>query len=85
MLSNLGVKIMDKIEIAKETMEGATITKTAPTIAGGTVSVLSVAGISLPDWICILTAVSLVVQVCFTLWKWRQEALKSRATEENDQ
>ena len=67
---------MTKLELIKETTEGATMVKSVPTAAGGTVSVLAIAGVSLPDIVYVLTAISLVVSIAYKLWHWRREAFK---------
>ncbi len=74
---------MNKVEIAKETIEGATMTKTAPAVAGGTVSVLTIAGYSFPDIVYVLTALSLVVSIAYKLWSWRKEVLEDARKEEH--
>lgn len=71
---------MDKVEIAKETIEGATMAKSAPVVAGGSVSALTILGVSLPDVVYILTALSLVISVAYKLWAWRKEVLHDQAT-----
>ncbi len=74
---------MDKVEIAKETIEGATMTKSAPVLAGGSVSALTIMGVSLPDVVYILTALSLIISVAYKLWAWRKEVLHDQALEES--
>lgn len=74
---------MTKLELLKETTEGATMVKSAPTAAGGTVSVLAIAGVSLPDIVYILTAISLVVSIAYKLWHWRQEVRKADSAPED--
>lgn len=72
---------MSKIELAKETVEGATMTKAAPAVAGGAVSAMSIAGVSLPDVVYVLTALSLVVSIAYKLWSWRKEILSGKKEE----
>ena len=74
---------MNKIELAKETIEGTAMSK-APVVAGGTVSVISIFGVSLPDVVYILTAISLVVSVVYSLWKFRRDVLRDRAQREDE-
>jgi hypothetical protein len=76
---------MDRVEIAKETIEGATMAKTAPVAAGGTVSVLSIAGVGLPDIVYVLTALSLVVSIAYKLWAWRKEVIHEDRSQETEE
>lgn len=66
---------MDRNEIVKETLEGTAMAK-APVVAGGTVSVITIFGVSLPDIVYILTAISLAISIVFSLWKFRRDVLK---------
>lgn len=74
---------MDKTELAKETIEGAAVSK-APMVAGGTVSAISIFGVSLPDIVYILTAISLVVSVVSSLWKFRRDVLRDRLKRDDE-
>lgn len=47
------------------------------------VGIATLAGVSLQDWVFILTAIYLVVQIAYLIAKWRREVKRRHSADEN--
>lgn len=77
------------MERAEAVVEGAVMTsglaKSAPVGVGVAVSGLSIFGVSLPDFVPLLTCIYLVVMIGHTGWKWWAEWKARKKAEEEEE
>lgn len=77
------------MERAEAVVEGAVMTsglaKSAPVGVGVAVSGMSIFGVSLPDFVPLLTCIYLVVMIGHTGWKWWTEWKARKKTEEEEE
>lgn len=77
------------MERAEAVVEGAVMTsgigKSAPVVVGGAVSGMSIFGVSLPDFVPLLTCVYLIVMIGHTGWKWFTEWKIRKKQEESEE
>lgn len=58
---------MRNVDLKHETLEQAA--KAVPAVGGA-----AVAGITLNEWVAIVTIIYVLVQTAFLIWKWHKEA-----------
>lgn len=77
------------MERGEAVVEGAIMSsglaKSAPIGVGVTVSGLTIFGVSLPDFVPLLTCIYLVVMILHTAWKWWAEWKARKREEEKEE
>lgn len=71
--TNLIMENFDKQDLARDLS-----TATAKVLPAGMVALAPASGISLQDWVFILTIVYLLAQISFLMWKWLREFMRAR-------